>query len=61
MLGVDAFTEHGSGSNPTFNTAWCGKNARAGEGVEKREPSHTAGGNVNGVEVPQKAKNRATT
>ena len=40
----------------------------AGEGVEKREPSYTVGGNVswcshcgNGMEVPQKTKNRVTT
>ena len=37
------------------------------EGVEKREPSCTAGGDVNGIatmessiKVPQKTKNRAT-
>ena len=36
-------------------------NERAGEGVETREPSCTAGGNVNGAEAPQKTKNRATT
>ena len=39
----------------------------AGQGVEKREPSHTVGGNVNwhnhygnSMEVPQKTKYRAT-
>ena len=39
----------------------------AGEGVEKRVPSHTAGGNINRVptmdksmEVPQKTKYRTT-
>ena len=44
------------------------KNECAGEGVEKRKPSYSAGGNVNGAarmensaEVPQKTKNRAAT
>ena len=40
----------------------------AGEGVDKREPSYTLGGNVNWYshcgeqyKVPQKTKNRTTT
>ena len=40
----------------------------AGEGVEKKEPSYTVGGNIigaatmeNSMEFPQKNKNRATT
>ena len=43
-------------------------NANAGNRVEKREPSYTVGGNVNGamtmeneMEVPQKTKYRITT